>query len=391
MTRSQYADVERLMIKARTSLILNPKFVFFGTLALRLKMVPTPATETADCDGITLRYNPDFVRPMTHDQRVGLIAHETMHAAAGHPFRLGAREHERFNEACDYVINKIVTDAGITLPDGGLLDPQYDGMSAEEVYAKLPPKPQGGGGGKSGNVGGCGVFSAPADPNDPNKGPMSKDQQNALARDWQIATMQAASVAKRNAPGSVTDSAEEIIDAMRNNRVDRYEALKRFLTERSTQDYDWTKPNRRFIGQNIYLPSMYAETALGVLVFAIDTSISMDADALRQALADLNSIIDEYQPEIVHVIECDTVVGWEGDFTPEDFPIHNKTMTGRGGTRFSPVFDRVKERGIEPACLIYFTDLDAHDFGDEPDYPVLWASTLKTGAPFGEVIRVDLD
>jgi predicted metal-dependent peptidase len=386
---SQFADVERLMIKARTALILNPKFVFFGTLALRLKMVPTPATETADCDGITIRYNPDFVRKLTHDQRVGLIAHETMHAAAGHPFRLGAREHERFNEACDYVINQIITDAGVTLPDGALLDAQYKGMAAEEVYAKLPPKPQGGGAGKgkAGNVGGCGVFSAPTDPNDPQQNPMPKDQQQQLARDWQIATMQAASVARRAEPGSVPGSAEEMIDAMRRSRVDWREALKRFLTERADEDYDWSRPNRRFVSQGIYLPSLYSEKC-GAIGFFIDTSISMDTRALEQALAELNMIVEEMRPETVHVIECDTEVGWEADFTPADFPIKSKTLHGRGGTAFSPVFRRVAERGLELACAIYFTDLDCLDFGDEPPYPVLWASTLKTKAPFGEVIRV---
>lgn len=391
MSRSQFADVERLMIKARTALILNPAFLFFGTLALRLKMIPDEATETASCDGIEIRYNPDFVRKLNHDQRVGLVAHETMHAAAGHPFRLGGREHERFNEAADYVINKILTDAGITLPDGALLDPQYDGMSAEEVYSKLPPKPkQSGGGPGKGNVGGCGVFNAPKDPKDPQQQPLPKDQQQALARDWQIATMQAASVAKRVDPGTVPGSAEEMIDAMRNNRVDRYEALKRFIVERSDDDYDWTRPNKRFIAQNIYLPSIYSER-LGPIVFAIDTSISMNSNVLRQALADLNAIMDEFKPESVHVIECDTAVGWEGDFTPDDFPITNKTMTGRGGTAFAPVFERVAERQLEPACLIYFTDLDCSNFGPEPSYPVLWAATDPGGAPFGEVIRVDLD
>jgi predicted metal-dependent peptidase len=383
---TDYSDVERLMIKARTSLILNPAFVFFGTLALRLKMVPTPSVETADVDGITMRYNPDFVRNMTHDQRVGLVAHETMHCAAGHPMRLGNREHERFNEACDYVINKILEDAGVTLPDGALLDPQYAGMSAEEVYAKLPPKPKGGGGGKSGNVGGCGVFSQPGDPKDPQKKqPMSPDQQQQLARDWAIATMQAASVAKRS--GDLSGELEEVVDAMKKSRVDWREALKRFVRERAHEDYDWTRPNRRFVSQNIFLPSLYSEK-VGRIAWITDTSASMERKALEESLGEFNSVIEDVQPEAVDYFECDTKVHHHAVFTPEDGPIVGKTMKGRGGTKFRPAFEAIAEAGIEPICAIYFTDLDCQDFGPEPPYPVLWCSTAGVNAPWGEVIRL---
>src|SRR5437868_6691058 len=99
-------EIERLMLKARTALVLSQPF--FGTLALRLAMTRDPATETASVDGRRLRYNPDWIKSLSHAQRVGLIAHEVMHCAAGHPMRLGARDHDTFNRAADFAINPLI-------------------------------------------------------------------------------------------------------------------------------------------------------------------------------------------------------------------------------------------------------------------------------------------
>jgi predicted metal-dependent peptidase len=114
----------------------------------------------------------------------------------------------------------------------------------------------------------------------------------------------------------------------------------------------------------------------------------MDVEALRQAISELNAIADDVQPDVVHVIECDTEVHAATEFGPDQHPIRAVTLHGRGGTRFAPVFEWVEEHQIGPDCLIYFTDLECSDFGPEPGYPVLWAATQEGDAPFGEIINV---
>jgi predicted metal-dependent peptidase len=382
-------ETERLMTKARTALLLSQPF--FGTLALRLKMIEDAGIKTASVDGRVLRYNPDFIKGLTHAQRVGLVAHEVMHCAAGHPMRKGSREHERFNEAADYAINPMILDAGLELPPGCLINPAFAGMAAEQIYPRLPPKSKGGGGGGDepggSNIGGCGEFTRPADAKDPNK-PAPKAQIDQLAREWQSATMQAASVAKR--AGQFPGQAEELVEDLKAPRVDWREALKRFVTTQAKQDYSWSPPNRRYIASGLYLPSLRSEK-LGSIVFAIDTSISMNIEALRQAISELNAIADDAQPDVVHVIECDTEVHAANAFGPDQHPIRAVTLHGRGGTRFAPVFEWVEKHQIVPDCLIYFTDLECSDFGPEPGYPVLWAATQEGNAPFGEIINVIAD
>jgi hypothetical protein len=62
-------ETERLMVKARTALLLSQPF--FGTLALRLKMLEDAAISTASVDGRVLRYNPAFVKGLTHRSASG--------------------------------------------------------------------------------------------------------------------------------------------------------------------------------------------------------------------------------------------------------------------------------------------------------------------------------
>ena len=401
----------RLMVKARMSLLLDRRTCFFGTLAMRLKLEEHPGIGSAGVDGKTLAYEPEFVRALTHGQRKGLMAHEVMHCALGHPMRLGARDFELFNVAADYAINLVLIDAGLELPPGGLIDEQYRGMSAEEIYARLKRdqaskasdddqgNTPGNGGGQGEaqegpsappsadkNFGGCGHFDKPSDAQRPAEYASAAEMEK-LAQEWQAAATQAASMAKR--AGDLPGSTAEAVEALNRPKVDWREALKRFVTAQARADYTWSPPNRRFIGSGIYLPSLHSQK-IGCLVFAIDTSISMDVEALQQAIAELNAILDDVQPEEVHVLEADTAVHDANVYTPDNYPVRAMTLKGRGGTRFAPTFQWVKDHDIQPDCLIYFTDLECYDFGPEPEYPVLWASTNlgQEAARFGEVIKL---
>jgi hypothetical protein len=44
--------------------------------------------------------------------------------------------------ACDYAINPILVDAGLTLPEGVLLEDRFRGMSAERIYNQLEEEEQ---------------------------------------------------------------------------------------------------------------------------------------------------------------------------------------------------------------------------------------------------------
>lgn len=135
-------DAEARIIKARVQLVLNHPF--FGVLATRLILKEDRSCDTMWVDGKHLGYNPKFVAEQSDGQLQGVVCHEVLHVAGGHPWRRQGRNPDTWNEACDYAVNPIVRENGYILPDGGLEDPQYAGLPAETIYGKLRQNPQDG-------------------------------------------------------------------------------------------------------------------------------------------------------------------------------------------------------------------------------------------------------
>ena len=66
-----------------------------------------------------------------------MLAHEVLHCALAHQCRRGKRELGLWNAACDYAVNPILLDNGMTLPADALVDPAFRDLSSEEIYARL--------------------------------------------------------------------------------------------------------------------------------------------------------------------------------------------------------------------------------------------------------------
>ena len=118
--------------KARTALLLDHPF--FGSLLFRLGGRPSNSIQTMATDGVSLFYNPTFVETLNAAELAGVLAHEVMHPALQHHTRRGDRDRKRWNMACDYAVNPLLLDAGLTLPKDVLVDQRFRGMSAERIY-----------------------------------------------------------------------------------------------------------------------------------------------------------------------------------------------------------------------------------------------------------------
>jgi predicted metal-dependent peptidase len=100
--------------------------------------------------------------------------------------------------------------------------------------------------------------------------------------------------------------------------------------------------------------------------------------------AEIHTVKEDGNPSKIHVVYFDSEVShYECYGRDDDLDIKPH---GGGGTAFSPVFKYFAEHDINPVACIFLTDLCCNDFGDQPDYPVLWVSTDEGTAPFGEVV-----
>lgn len=392
------------MTKARANLIMgNP---FFGTLALRLKMAENPKIKTAYVDGQTLYYNPEFIDSLDNDRTQGLVAGCAMHVALLHHTRRGARDVKKWNKACDYAINPILRDCGFTLPEDTCYDKSYEGMAAEHIYSLMPPgdddnKGGGAGGGSGSGEGGAsspGSGDGDSDNNDPggNGGvedsPNSQNQGGSAAQEaqeeaeWKSALAEAAQAARQ--AGKLPGGIERIMEDVLKQVLPWRDVLRRFMTEKANDDFNWNRPNRRLISQGIYLPSRESEGS-GEIVVCIDTSGSLTADDLADFGAEIRSIVEDARPSLTRIIYCDARVNKVVEFGPSDELVFE--MVGGGGTDFRPPFHYLEENGITPKVLVYLTDGYGPFPERESEFPVMWAiNNYDVTPPWGEHLIVEM-
>lgn len=392
--------------KSRTTLLLDHPF--FGTLLFRLGARPSSSIATMATDGVSLFYNPQFVDTLNAAELAGVLAHEVMHPALQHHTRRGDRDRARWNMACDYAINPILVDAGLTLPKDVLIDSRFHGMSAERIYNLIEedekqdgssgqPDSQPGNGSEtpedgslqndeSGNEpqapstpGGVGqVLDAPEP--EAESGPSVAEQ----AREWQIAAEQAETVAK--VAGKLPGGAVRALEAAQAARVDWRELLRRAWSDTIPADYSWTRPNRRHVWAGLYLPGVTSE-GVGEIAIAVDCSGSVSSRQLGLFESEVRSILAGQRPRLVHVLYFDAAVQKVETYQAGQ-PV-SLSPVGGGGTDFRPCFDWLEEQGIMPKTLVFLTDLCGTFPSEVPPYPVIWASTEMRRAPFGEVVPME--
>jgi predicted metal-dependent peptidase len=95
-----YMTASERLSSTRKLMLRNHEW--FGNLALRLKLTPAEIP-TFSTDGIHLYYNPAFLEQLSERELIFVIAHETLHCALGHLWRLNGRDAKLFNKAADYV------------------------------------------------------------------------------------------------------------------------------------------------------------------------------------------------------------------------------------------------------------------------------------------------
>lgn len=131
---TELEEIENKLSSARTRLILDKPFL--GALVLRL---PLQAADPSWCattgtDAKKFYYNPEYIRELKNDEAQFVLAHEALHCALSHFARRGHRVKHRWDIACDYAINPLLKDEGLTPPPGSLMLNEYRGMTAEEIY-----------------------------------------------------------------------------------------------------------------------------------------------------------------------------------------------------------------------------------------------------------------
>ena len=369
------AEVERKVGKAKALLILDHPF--FGTAVSKRPIKYSEAIETASMSATgQITMNPAWIEPLTVKNIMFLMAHEAMHYMLSHALRRKHRDPAAWNVACDKVINDTLTDANVgEFIDGGVTLHDARNYASEELYDENDDDSDGGIGNDIG------------DPSDDDGKPLDDSQKHQLEAEAKIDMIQSAKAAK--ATGKLPASIERMVTDMVNVTTPWHEKLERYMTSRINDGYSWNRPNRRFIGQGVYLPGTDYKPTMGELVVAVDTSGSLNNEELGYFNAHINRILETCTPEKVTVLYCDYAINGEVEYTPDELPITLKPVGG-GGTSFKPVFNWIDNYAGEVECLIYFTD----GWGDQDEIKnntvdTVWVTTDRENFGFGDVIKFE--
>lgn len=151
LTEEKRREYAKRILLARMRLL--QKHGFYGLLLMHLQFSLDPDCATAATDGVRMYFGPEFLDTISDAELEFVMMHEILHVALAHCFRGKELEHERFNIACDIVVNSNIKhengddDAAITLAEyGTLMHLAPNGKegylcTAEEVYYMLPPDP----------------------------------------------------------------------------------------------------------------------------------------------------------------------------------------------------------------------------------------------------------
>jgi predicted metal-dependent peptidase len=364
---TEISKAEYNLSKAKAQLILEHPF--YASLLCNLPFVRREDVKTMAVDGVNVYYNEDFVNSLTPNELKFAEAHEVMHCVFDHMSRKNGRSHRRWNMAGDYIINDmLVADRVGTIHSSWLYNQQLvaaGNYTTDGVYKLLP------------NDGGEG--NGPMD--DVIEAPAGTDK--ALAEQWQIRTVQAAHAAKL--AGTLSAKAQRLVDQLVNPTVPWQEVLQRFVSKRCKVDRSFSRPNRRFIAQGVYLPAMSGET-LGKIAIAVDCSGSISKQVLDSFATEIKAIKESLRPASIDVYYFDSEVSHIESYEPND--ALDIKPHGGGGTAFSPIMRAINATDELPECLVVLTDLYCDDFGPQPDYPVLWVTNGSDEAPWGEVIKM---
>ena len=416
------------MIQARSALLLD--MPFFGNLSLKLELIEDEKEETMATDGDSIFFNPDFVLGISLYDVKMIIAHEIGHIVLNHHTRRGDRDLTEWNLSCDYADNAWLKSGGMQIPEYLKYSPAFDNQSAEKIHKELfgkkkkedengddsgkqnkagqDDKQQSQGNepdkGDKGNQGGSQAASnddssqfekdktqkdklskagGVKDAKDEKGNDLSESEKAEKEQEWQIAVTQSANMAEK--AGELPGGIRNFVTAMNEPKLDWKEVLNRFVLEQVQNDYSFSRRNRRYNG-NIILPSLY-NTELKPILLAIDTSGSITEEDKKLFASEVEEIIYQFNLP-VNVVYCDTKIRHTETFDLDTLPV-KLDCRGGGGTRFKPVMEYIETLEEAPSCLVYLTDLECYDFGNEPDVPVLWVQTrgnIRMPVPFGEVV-----
>lgn len=401
----QDLTVEQRIERAHVQLMKDKRFVRWSGLFMIGKVEVRDDIPTACTNGRDVLYGREFCKSLTEKELNFLVMHENMHKAYRHLTtwaHLFKEDQRCAGAACDYVINQQLVDydpssSMIQMIECGLIDSDYRGMDTQQVYDILRKKKKEKGKGRKpgdGETGDGGDDDGPSgfDEHDfEGAQELGDEEKKVLTRQIEDALRQGGMLA-----GKLGANADKQFDELVDPKVDWKEVFRQWCKsvaagrDRST----WRKPNRRFLHNDIIMPSMESVT-LGRIVVGIDTSGSIGMRELAEFYSELVAICTDVIPECVDLLYWDTKIASHEVYSQDMLGslVNTTKPKGGGGTDPDCIPAYIKKERMDPVCVVILTD--GYIGRCEENLwtglaPTLWVVTQNKGwtPPYGQAVNM---
>jgi predicted metal-dependent peptidase len=416
-----YREYLDLIRRCRTLMLKEERFA--GTVSMSMDYIIAESyngmkIDTACTDGRLVIFSPKYIEEKLFVEIKATNEHEVWHIALAHPFRVQGRDHQLCNIAGDYSVNGIMYERYPEIIDWDwLYDDKLSKMSMEAVYEIIKKEHETGGNSgqgkhypneKEGDSSNSeskdkehkdwksaehGQFTEIKN-NDGNK--LSKEEfQNEISKHKDFINI-TKSVCK-NAGSSFGNESERQIDKVTSPKLNWKISISRFVSKNGKRaGLNPMKYCRQKIKHGIYYPETLKKGKLN-LGMGFDVSSSMDRESLNLLASCMDDIRVMYNVETITIVPFNTRVIKSSITKVKKGEKIPKSFSGWGGTSFAPVFKWFNEQEEKPDMVIIFTDLGSRDYGDKPNYPVMWASSYPVveytsytnKPPFGDVVEIE--
>lgn len=302
-----------------------------------------------ETDGSTIRMDASKAGEVDDAKLKYLYAHVLLHILLKHPFRMRGRDKATWNRSCDIVIGLLLSDfqrVG-SADDEAMVIESFRDKSVEEVYHALYRESNEGEGQQS--------------EENPTQQKMdiieNEGDTKAAVEEIDALIIQAMGAARKQ--GNIPASLLEMFDEITKPSIDLHTLLHAYMSESFfDKESDFSRPNRRFIHQGLYLPGYrFDRNRLSFFIF-LDRSMSITGEVFARFLGIIDSIVRMSHDFEVSVLPFDERVYSEEkkSYDAQGILPNISFAKGNGGTQFTPVLEYLNIHAGEKNLAVILSD-----------------------------------
>lgn len=378
--------------KVKLSTLNKKQSAFIASMLYNLNIEPANIDKVQlVCDDTdnTIFLNEDWFNSYETQHQASILVHEILHYTLQHDLRMGRRDPELYQKACDQVVNNLLLDMGYELPpqESQFTKTKYHNIALESVYKdieeefarKKEKEPDS----KPSDLPSSSFGSDLNTNNLPSSKEVNKRNQQILNADMANQAQGHKSI------GESGDVFSKLFKDIKDGSLNWVEILAGYVDEISQNEISYHTFNRRYLPLGLYLPDVKGFARIGKVALAFDVSGSVSEDEARAFLAEIRKIRADINPEVMSITTFNHKIVAQFEIQEND-SLDEVTMDISGGTALTPVFDYYNKEQNKPNFLIVFSDMYVHDFPEQTDYPVIWISinNPNPNIPFGKTIHI---